>query len=70
MIINCRKIRDFEKKLLKKEKINIKRNFMIVDALYKEAVTLGALPLKDPLEGIDIDIKIAWAVNNVSKPAL
>ncbi len=69
MIINCRKIRDFEKKLLKKEKINIKRNFMIVDALYKEAVTLGALPLKDPLEGIDIDIKIAWAVNNVSKPA-
>jgi hypothetical protein len=69
MIINCRKIRDFEKELLKKEKINIKRNFMIVDALYKEAVTLGALPLKDPLEGIDIDIKIAWAVNNVSKPA-
>jgi len=69
MIINCRKIRDFEKKLLKKEKINIKRNFMIVDALYKEAVTLGALPLKDPLEGIDIAIKIAWVVNNVSKPA-
>lgn len=69
MIINCRKMRDFEKKLLKKEKINIKRNFMIVDALYKEAITLGALPLKDPLEGIDIAIKIAWVVNNVSKPA-
>lgn len=69
MIINCRKMRDFEKKLLKKEKINIKRNFMIVDALYREAVTLGALPLKDPLEGIDIAIKIAWVVNNVSKPA-
>ncbi len=62
-------MRDFEKKLLKKEKINIKRNFMIVDALYKEAVALGALPLKDPLEGIDIAIKIAWVVNNVSKPA-
>ena len=42
---------------------------MIVDALYKEAVALGALPLKDPLEGIDIAIKIAWVVNNVSKPA-
>lgn len=69
MIKNCRKIRDFEKKLLKKEKINIKRNFMIVDALYKEAVTLGALPLKDPLEGIDIAIKIARVVNSVSKPA-
>lgn len=62
-------MRDFEKKLLKKEKINIKRNFMIVDALYKEAVTLGALPLKDPLEGIDIAIKIARVVNSVSKPA-
>jgi hypothetical protein len=69
MIINCKKMRDFEKKLLKKEKINIKRNFMIVDALYKEAVTLGALPLKDPLEGIDIAIKIARVVNSVSKPA-
>ncbi len=42
---------------------------MIVDALYKEAVTLGALPLKDPLEGIDIAIKIARVVNSVSKPA-
>ncbi len=69
MVINCRKMRDFEKKLLKKEKINIKRNFLIVDALYKEAVTLGALPLKDPLEGIDIAIKIARVVNSVSKPA-
>jgi hypothetical protein len=34
--------------------------------MYKEAVTLGVLPLKDPLEGIEIKIKIAKAINSVT----
>jgi hypothetical protein len=38
-----------------------------VEALYKEAVALGAIPLKDPLEGLDVDLRIAKVVNSVSK---
>jgi hypothetical protein len=36
-----------------------------VEALYKEAVTLGVIPLKNPLEGIEVDLKIAQVINSV-----
>jgi len=67
MIQGRKKLQRFEKEHIQKEKINIIQNFRIVDALYKEAVMLGTIPLKNPLEGIEIDIKIAKVVNSVSK---
>ncbi len=66
-MIKTKEFREFELTLLRKEKIDIKRNFEIVEALYKEAVTLGVIPLRDPLEGLDVDLKIAKVVNSVSK---
>ena len=41
------------------------RNFHIVDALYHEAVALGVIPLKNPLDGIEVDLKVAKVVNSV-----
>ena len=67
MIKNHKRLQEFERKLLKKEKVDIMQNFRIVEALYKEAVALGIFPLKNPLEGLEIDIKIAKVVNSVSK---
>jgi hypothetical protein len=58
-------LQEFELDFLKKEKINIARNFHIVEALYKEAVTLGIIPLRNPLDGIEVDLKIAKVVNSV-----
>ena len=55
----------FELDFLRKEKVDIVRNFHIVEALYKEAVTLGVIPLKNPLDGIEVDLKIAKVVNRV-----
>ena len=66
-MIRGEEFRKFEIELARKEKVNVKKNFQIVEALYREAVALGVLPLKDPLEGIDVDIKVAKAVNYVSK---
>ncbi|MDN3514786.1 MAG: hypothetical protein NG747_10340 [Candidatus Brocadia sp.] len=57
----------FEKELLKKEKVDIMKNFQIVEALYHEAVMLGVIPLKDPLDGFEVDIKIAKIINSVPK---
>ena len=65
MITNPKKLQEFNKKLLKKEKVDIKQNFRIVEALYREAIALGAIPLTDPLDGIQIDIKIAKVVNSI-----
>ena len=60
-----RGIHDFERDFLRKEKVDFKRNLQIADGLYREAVTLGIIPLNDPLEGIEVDLKIAKAVNRV-----
>ena len=38
----------FEKELLRKEKVNIKKIFQIMDALYKEAVALSIFPPQRP----------------------
>lgn len=48
-----------------KEKPDFFKNLRIIEALYKEAVCIGVLPLKDPLEGIEVDIKIAKVINSV-----
>jgi len=55
----------FEKELLKNERVDIKRNFQIMNALYKEAVAVGVFPPKDPLEGLEVKIKIAKVVNSL-----
>jgi len=65
MITNPRILRKFESEIQRKEKINISKNFRIVDALYDEAVTLGAIPMRNQLDGLEIDIKIAKVVNCV-----
>lgn len=66
-MIKAKEFREFELTLLKKEKIDIKRNMKIVEALYKEAVALGVIPLRDPLDGLHVDLRIAKVVNSVSK---
>lgn len=67
MIRNPKKLRQFEKEYFIKNKINIIQNFLAVEALLAEAVALKIFPLKNPLDGIEIDIKIAKVVNSVSK---
>ncbi len=58
-------LQKFEFDFLRKGKTDISRNFHIMEALYKEAVTLGIIPLKNPLDGIEVDLKIAKVVNRV-----
>jgi hypothetical protein len=36
--------------------------------MYREAVELGIIPMKNPLDGLEIDIKIAEVVNHVPEP--
>ena len=67
MIRNYKNFEDFENELISKEEADIKKNFFIVEELYKEAVELGAFPLKNPLEDIDTDIRVAKILNSVSK---
>ena len=66
-MIKPKEFREFETAFLKKERVDFKKNLRIVEALYKEAVALGVMPPKDPLEGVDVDLRIAKVVNCVPK---
>ncbi|MGD2294412.1 MAG: hypothetical protein PVF22_01075 [Candidatus Aminicenantes bacterium] len=67
MIKNREILQNFEDKIIKDEKADFQKNMSIIEALYEEAVLLGVFPLKDPLSGIETDIKIAKALNSVSE---
>jgi hypothetical protein len=59
--------RRFEIEILRNERLSTREKFKIVEALYREAVALGAFPLKDSLEGLEVDIRVAKVINSVSK---
>jgi hypothetical protein len=66
-MIRDEEFQEFEIELLRNGNLDLKKKFKILEALYKEAVTLGVFPLRDSLEGLDVDIRIAKVVNSVSK---
>ncbi|OHB99759.1 MAG: hypothetical protein A2Z58_08195, partial [Planctomycetes bacterium RIFCSPHIGHO2_12_42_15] len=63
MIKNNKLLEQFERDLKKREKADYHQNLKIFEGMYKEAVYLNAIPLKDPLDGLEVDIKIARVIN-------
>lgn len=67
MIKNPDILGQFERELIKKEKLSFKQALAIFEAMWKEGVNLSVLPPKEPLEGIEVDIRIARILNTCSK---
>jgi hypothetical protein len=68
MIRNIRLLNNFEKEFIKNnKKISFQDNLKIFSALWQEGLTLGVLPPKNPLEGIETDIRIARIINSCLK---
>lgn len=65
MIKNKKKWEEFEKDLIKNSKIQVEKNFKIVNELYKFSRKLGKF--KVSLDDIEIDIKYAKAINGIRK---
>jgi len=65
MIIRNTLLDQFEKKQIKDTKADFFRNLKIFESLYLEAKQLGIFPLKDPLEGIEVDIHLAHQLNKL-----
>ncbi|MCS7312954.1 MAG: hypothetical protein NZ742_08600 [Acidobacteria bacterium] len=55
-------LKAFEKAQIQQELPDYFRNLQVVEALLQEARFLGILPLRDPLEGIEVDICVAEAL--------
>jgi hypothetical protein len=45
-------------------RITYEQSLKLFTEMWKEGVKLGVLPPKDPLEGIDVDIRIAKVLNS------
>ncbi|HEX9742062.1 MAG TPA: hypothetical protein VGA17_04665 [Nitrospiraceae bacterium] len=63
MITNPALVEAFESAQASRQAPDFLRNLRLVDALYQEARTLNVFPLKDPLDGIEVDIRLAQALN-------
>lgn len=64
MIKNSKILEEFEREEIKKEKTNYFKSLKIFEALWNEGVNLGVLPLSDPLDDIETDIRIARILNS------
>jgi hypothetical protein len=63
MITNPALVEAFENAQVSRQAPDFLRNLRLVDALYQEARTLNIFPLKDPLDGIEVAIRLAQALN-------
>lgn len=63
MVRNRRLVEAFEKSLIRAEPPDYRQNVRIVEGLYREACLLGVWPRNEPLEGIEVDIRLARVVN-------
>ena len=68
MIRSRRFLEKWEKEHLRQETSDFFHNLRIFEGLYEEARALGALPLKNPLEGLESKVRLARRLN-VSRAA-
>jgi hypothetical protein len=67
MVKNPHILEQFERDLARKTKPSYRRNVKIVNKLLEFAIAQGKFPPKDPLEGIEVDVEYARAINGVRR---
>ena len=65
MVKDSKLLTQFEREYLRQEKTDYFSSLHLFEEMWKEGVFLGALPPKDPLEGIEVDLRIARILNHV-----
>jgi len=66
MIRNKPKLDKFHRKLIKEENVSYKKALSIYEALHKEAISLGIINSENILEGLEVDLRIAKAINGLT----
>jgi hypothetical protein len=67
VIKDVKELERFEREELRKERFTYKEALKIFEAMWQEGITLGVLPPKDPMEGIETDIRVASILNSCLK---
>jgi hypothetical protein len=64
LIKNVHLVEHMEKNFISKQRLSYKQSLKIFESMWNEGLKFGILPSKEPLEGIDVDIKIAKVLNS------
>lgn len=65
MIKDAKLLAEFEDEQIRAERPDYGSALRIFEGMWEEGIALGVLPLRDPLEGIEVDIRIARILNGV-----
>ena len=65
MIQNRHKLDEFQRKLDAEESLSYREALAVYEMLHKEAVSLGAINSVNILDGLEVDLRIAKAINKV-----
>ncbi len=67
MVKNTEYLKKFEDEWISSQKLTPEQALNILDSMWEEAIALGVLPSKDPMEGFEVDLRIAEILNSCSK---
>lgn len=67
MIKDYKKFEEFENNFISNDKLSYEKKLAILESMREECESLGVLPAKNPLEGIETVIKIAKVLNSCTK---
>lgn len=66
MVKNKTRLNEFNRRLIEKENISHKEALSIYEAMYNEALSLGVFNYDNILEGLEVDLRIAKAINGLT----
>jgi len=66
MVRDKQHLEEFNKNYYSSQKSDLLKNLSILEGMWEEAKELGIFPLKDPLDGIEKNIRIARILNRNS----
>ncbi len=66
MIRNKAKLNKFYQKLIADENLSYMKALSIYEALHNEALSLGVISSENILEGLEVDLRIAKAINGLN----
>jgi hypothetical protein len=56
-------LQDLDDRLAAESPVDFAANRRVFEELWRHAVRLGALPPQDPLDGLEVDLRLAEALN-------
>ncbi len=65
MITDTPELREFYRKLMEQEHLSHEDSLRIYEALHAEAVDLGAISHENILDGLEVNLRIARAINGL-----